>query len=209
MAQMPRVSEDNIVDDMQDPFKVIQTYSEQLINVFNPDPSAINIVDIAHATSMNCRFNGHILEFYSVAQHCVHTADILYEETGDPELALWGLLHDASEAYIADLASPIKRAMPNYKSVEELLTRTIVSVFGLFYIEPPEVKAVDTRMLVTEARDLMPESWMLNHGHNIGAEPYQHIKLEGWSPRKANIEYLNAFAKYSQLMRKVHENTTV
>jgi hypothetical protein len=169
--------------------------------VFDPKVDTINLVDIAHATSMNCRFNGHLLEFYSVAQHCVLAAHILYKETHDPELALWGLLHDASEAYIADLASPIKRQMPEYKKVENGLTEAVMIAFGLETDEPPKVKEVDTRLLVTEARDLMPESWMLNHGHRIGAEPYADFKIEGWPPRKAKTEYINAYVKYSQLMR--------
>ena len=119
------------------------------------DPRAedIDIGDIAHALSNLCRFAGHCREFYSVAQHSV-----LVSLECDPEDALWGLLHDAPEAYIVDLPRPLKRspAMEAYRRVEDLQVIAVCERFGLPLTPPPSVKRADNAVLAAEARDLMP-----------------------------------------------------
>jgi 5'-deoxynucleotidase YfbR-like HD superfamily hydrolase len=81
----------------------IQTYQGGCFEPFNPHPDQIHIRDIAHALALTCRFTGHCLDFYSVAQHSVMVSQIVSHKH-----ALAGLLHDASEAYLTDVASPIK-----------------------------------------------------------------------------------------------------
>lgn len=184
------------------PDTVIQTHTEEVINVFSPDPEVVNIVDIAHALSMNCRFNGHVNRFYSVAEHCVHVANIVLRATRDPVMALAGLLHDASEAYIADLASPIKKQMSGYKEVEEGLQKVIYSKYDLPWPEPAVIKEVDLRMLVTEARDLMPPSWLVRHWDKYQALPYQDLHIPGWSWDVAKTRYL---IKFDELVRARHD----
>lgn len=183
---------------------VIQTYNEVIFSPFDPKPEMVNIVDIAHATAMNCRFNGHVHEFYSVAQHCVLAANIILEETNDPTLALWGLLHDASEAYIADLASPIKKGIPGYKETEAHIQAAVMSKYGLTPKTPEIVNVVDLRLLVTEARDLMPGSWLVRHGHKYKAEPYQTFRISGWDWRVAEAAYINTFEDL--MLRRLNVN---
>ncbi len=172
---------------------VIQTYSEVVFYPFAPTSEMVNIADIAHACALNCRFNGHLKTHYSVAQHCVLTAQLIWEQTRDPILALWGLLHDGSEAYIADLASPIKKGIPGYKETEKAIQAAIIAKYKLPEEEPPIVKEVDLRLLVTEARDLMPRSWLLRHGWKYNAEPYTQFTIDGWIWEKAEQEYLKTF----------------
>jgi len=78
-------------------------------------------MDMAHALSQTCRYTGHYREFYSVAQHSVHVAQELIAAGNSPEYCLWGLMHDASEAYLADLAAPVKRFIDGYRKLEENL----------------------------------------------------------------------------------------
>lgn len=141
----------------------ILTYSGKRFYPFdmerNLQDQTINIIDIAHALSHNCRFTGHTIPFYSVAEHSLR---ISLNFMFDPYLALWGLLHDASEAYFADLAKPIKEFFPQYKEIEETIQRAVCTTFGLAWHPPhgmpAEVKDADNRMLKTEQRDLMPNA---------------------------------------------------
>lgn len=69
------------------------------------------ITDIVHALSLICRFGGHTSEHYSVAQHSLLVARILAALGASPEVQLAGLMHDAHEAYIGDIPTPIKIAL--------------------------------------------------------------------------------------------------
>lgn len=130
----------------------IQTYSGIRFNPTNPVVGSIVIADIAHSLSMQCRFSGHVKKFYSVAQHSV-----LVSYLCDEKDALWGLLHDASEAYLVDVPRPIKRSgkFDAYIEFETKMQNAICERFGLPMAEPVSVKNADKRMLSTEARDLM------------------------------------------------------
>ena len=85
----------------------VQTVTGKAFYPLKPDPSLISIEDIAWALSMQCRFAGHVLHFYSVAEHCVYISNSVPMED-----ALWGLLHDATEAYLTDVPRPLKPLMP-------------------------------------------------------------------------------------------------
>lgn len=128
----------------------IQTYTGRRVDPLDPAPDALDIVDIAHALSLLCRFNGHCRVFYSVAEHSVRVARAV-----PPEDALWGLLHDASEPYLADVPRPLKQRLPEYHVAEERFMRVVAARFGLSWPMPASVDRADTALLVTEARDLM------------------------------------------------------
>ena len=129
----------------------IQTFSGLKMHPLDPSPDEISLIDIAHALANICRYTGHCKEFFSVAQHSVYVS--VY---ASPENALWGLLHDASEAYLCDVARPVKRSdfMKGYCNVEEKLMRVIAEKFGLRWPMPEEISLLDNRFLMTEARDL-------------------------------------------------------
>lgn len=131
----------------------IMTYTGVLINPLRPSVDLIRIEDIAHALSNQCRFTGHTREFYSVAEHSLMVSRMV-----PPKDALWGLLHDASEAYLSDIASPVKHteAYTAYREAEEVLMFCIAQAFGLPTPEPPAVRIADRLALGVEARDLMP-----------------------------------------------------
>lgn len=140
----------------------IQTFSGKRFNLLNPTADSIVIQDIAHALSMQCRFTGHTKFHYSVAQHSVYVSYFCNQED-----ALYGLLHDGSEAYIADINRPLKNTseLTGYKKVEKNLQKAIYNKFSLFGEEPASVKKADLLMLATEARDLMApmhKDWKTN-----------------------------------------------
>ena len=117
-----------------------------------PNPDDILIADIAHALAHQCRFGGHASKFYSVAEHSVHVSRLCL-----PEHALWGLLHDASEAYLVDLPRPLKQ-LPEfaaYREAERRLQRVVAVRFGLPEEQPASVTEADDTMLWIEAHSLL------------------------------------------------------
>ncbi len=139
----------------------IITYSGKMLDIIHPDPKDIDIQDIAHALAYAARFTGHTTRFLSVANHSVFVADQLART--DPSLTLYGLLHDASEAYIHDMATPIK-LLPqfnDYRNVENHLMEAIFSKFNMTWLPemPAAVRAADALSLTIEARRF------LNHGN--------------------------------------------
>jgi hypothetical protein len=144
----------------------ITTHSGFLFDFNEPEEAIFSIADIAHALSHICRFAGHTREFYSVAQHSVLVADQL-----PPHLKLAGLLHDAAEAFLGDVSSPLKAMLPDYRAIEARVEAVVLQQFGLAPTLPPEVKAVDLAVLVTEQRDLMPGR-AADWAARSGAQPY-------------------------------------
>ncbi len=132
----------------------IQTFTGKKVYPLSPRVADIDIRDIAHALSLLCRFGGHCSEFYSVAQHSVYVAYALPDH-----LRLWGLLHDAAEAYLCDIPSPVKRdpRFVEYRVAEREIMARICDKFGLSTAEPPEVKAEDQAMFSIEAWSLFPK----------------------------------------------------
>lgn len=141
----------------------VQTASGRRMDLVSPRAEDILLDDIAVGLSNLCRFTGQVRAgFYSVAQHSVHVAERVLALTGDVDLARCGLMHDAPEAYIHDLASPIKRLLPQYEVMESLMWLAVVERFGLPKALPPIVKEADAELLATEKRDLLapePAPW--------------------------------------------------
>lgn len=136
----------------------ICTYSGIDFYPLDPQPVKINIVDVAHALSMLCRFGGHTSQFYSVAEHCVRGTAALRSQGASKIVQRAFLLHDASEAYLVDVPRPIKTSLVGYIEIEKTLQAIIEAKFGVEVSEEERalVKHMDEVMLATEKRDLMP-----------------------------------------------------
>ena len=134
----------------------MQTYTGEHFSFTNIESNNICIQDIAHSLSLICRFNGHCQEFYSVAQHSIHVADMCAGIT-----QLHGLLHDAAEAYTNDIVRGLKNKlfinMEGFKSWETVVLNHIYSSLDIPLPNSQEltaIKAIDNIILATEARDL-------------------------------------------------------
>lgn len=164
----------------------IQTTSGRCFDLINIEYNTIRIEDIANALSNTCRFGGHTLEFYSVAQHCV-----LASHTVSPENALAALMHDAAEAFLGDIPSPLKALLPDYRALEKRVEYHIFTTFGLLTGLPKEIKEVDLQLLATEKRDLLnpsPSSWSsLN-----GVKPLP-TKIVPWTPSEAYNLFMDQY----------------
>jgi len=123
---------------------VIKTHSGKMFDVAKPDPELIDINDIAHALSFLCRGGGHCNVFFSVARHCVYCAQEARARRFSDAVTLACLLHDASEAYMVDLPTPIKDGLfPEYRTYENRLLDCIYEKFIGRRLSEAELKLVD------------------------------------------------------------------
>lgn len=120
---------------------------------FYPVAPVFDLDEIAHSLSLTCRFSGACKRFYSVAEHSVFVADIMEMlGLGDPRE---GLLHDGVESVLADIASPIKSLLPDYKRLEKSLDGALRKQFELPEEATEGCKTADWIALCIEAQELM------------------------------------------------------
>ncbi len=170
----------------------IQTYTGVEFYPLDPRPEEIRIADIAHALSMQCRYTGHVRSFYSVAEHSFRVAEMC-----PPEYALWGLLHDAAEAYLVDLPRPIKRHSEIgrlYREAEDRIMIAVCERFGLTWQDPmPDpVERADKAMLWVESQALMPPHPAWEKWRSLATGDERPIASTA-SPAKAERVFLATF----------------
>jgi hypothetical protein len=169
----------------------IQTFTGRRLYPGNPTPDSIVIEDIAHALSLTNRFGGHTVYPYSVAQHCVNCYNLASQK-----YKLEALMHDAAEAYIGDLPSPIKALCPDFRVLESRLYGVIARLFHFPEVTSDYVHALDLRMLVTEAAELFPrdnrERWWTDV-HWPPAYIGPSVDTRQWTPKLAEAAFLGCF----------------
>lgn len=168
----------------------MQTFTGQKFWPADPRAEEIDIHDIAHALSLQCRYAGHCLRFYSVAEHCVLLANAV------PEQKLWALLHDASEAYLVDVPRPTKPSLTGYAELENAIMAKVAERFKLlpFSIVPSIVEEYDFRMLVDEKAQNMFDGPVWG---SIEGVPPVGVTLHFWGPEEAERQFLAAFDRLS------------
>lgn len=157
----------------------IETRFGGRFDLLDPQPRQVRLDDIAHALSHLCRYTGHCSTFWSVAQHSLLVANLVAwsaRQSGmTPDdaarLELAGLLHDAPEAYLGDVATPLKKILPEYQRIEANVAEAVERRFGLpvDILEHPFVKTADRDALVKEASLLLPDAqWIKEYGTPTG-----------------------------------------
>ncbi len=169
---------------------VIRTYRGINFDLLEPTVDMIDIRDIAHGLANKCRFSGFTREYYSVAQHSIHVSQRCLE------YPMHGLLHDAAEAYLTDLPTPVKKLCPKFKGAEEAILALILVKYtqGWNWASkmPDEVHEADRRMLSTEAFQLINgdhEYWP-----SFNATAYE-MTLDPLCPRVAEQLFLTTFER--------------
>lgn len=176
----------------------IRTYTGGKFYPFAPKAEDVSIFDIAHSLSQQCRFSGHTKKFYSVAQHSVLVGRRAQEHYD----GLNGLLHDAAEAYLVDLPTPIKKNVsfqPEWRLLDNCISDAVAYAFGIESYISYRVKNIDRRMLLTEQRDLMMLAELNEGSEDIkdDLKPYEET-IEPWSSEKAEEEFLKDFLIYKK-----------
>lgn len=170
---------------MKDNKSFMVTFTGRKYYPADPSPDDICIEDIAHHLSMICRFTGATKEFYSVAEHSVLVSMLV-----PPEHAFAGLMHDATEAYLNDISSPLKKDLPDYRRLEIINWVAIVAKFAQLPVFLPQcVHRADRALLVTEQAALMPNS---ESGWTEGVTAAPSV-IRGWIPHHAERVFLDRF----------------
>lgn len=159
----------------------ILTFSGYDFDLLRSDDNAWRIIDIAHGLSNLCRFAGHTTELYSVAQHCV-----VMSRHAPQRLALTALFHDAAEAFVGDMPTPLKALLSDYREIEARIRAAILRRLGLPATLPPEIMLADRVFLAVARWDLLPHGaspWLVFAGVEppdewIAPLPYPHARTD-------------------------------
>ena len=129
-----------------------------------PQDAYFTVEDIAGALAKICRFTGQTNQFYSVAEHSVLVSRLVSRED-----AFAGLMHDAAEAFLGDVSSPLKALLPDYLIVERRVEAAIFERFQIPLPLPESVKRADRAMLGLEQRQLMntADDWPITRGVDV------------------------------------------
>lgn len=183
----------------------------QMVDLDHLSVDDVNIGDIAHSLSQQCRFNGQTWRFYSVAEHAPYVARLTklyilnheapyieqWSESDKAMCCLGALCHDNPEAFTGDIVRPVKRHISHFKEIEEAIEPVMEAAFGLRLTEEMHtlIKRADDTLADLETRYFFP--WKV-----IGKPPSEHRltdfagpKGPGLSPRKAKKFFLETFRK--------------
>lgn len=122
---------------------------------FREEPGPVSLKDVARSLAHQTRWLGRTGALYSVGQHSVLCARMARTHYGaSREVQFQCLVHDATEAFLGDIPSQVKRALPDYRALEEKVLAYLCKIWKVKTPFDPLVKIVDERMAKTEARDL-------------------------------------------------------
>lgn len=149
---------------------------------FYLDQPSWKIEDIAHSLSQVVRFTGHSQWRYSVAEHSVLVSLLIEDRGGSLLEQMEGLLHDATESVLADIASPVKQGLQDYKQLEKRLDATLRQQFSLPPVQTEIVTLSDWLALFIEAAVLMPEHGQdFSDPNRLRPEALRYLE-RGWKP---------------------------
>ena len=144
--------------DRHDWVGAIVTVTDDVFDIAAPSAEQVDVDVVAHSLALQCRFNGHIPGFYSVAEHSVRVSRWL--EAHDEPVAIQqaGLWHDGAEAYIGDMVRPMKQMEPlgsAYLEVEDGVAEALSHVVGVDLVNLPDiVKAADKAVYEWEVQNI-------------------------------------------------------
>jgi hypothetical protein len=175
----------------RDHLPTMTTFTGKIFNFIEPDPGSICIEDIAHALSLECRFQNQSKVHYSVAQHSIIVSRLVL---GAPApigmshtmLRRIALMHDAAEAYLGDVCKPLKRLLPDYQVIEDRVQKAIFRHFRLPKEVPPVIKLWDAKLLANEWIQFMGPDW---HDAMYPPDPSIGV-IEAWSAVESESQFL-------------------
>ena len=178
------------------------TFSGKKLDILNPHPNQIDLNDIARGLATECRYSGQIRRFYSVAEHSIQVARAALHHarrdgiTGylQEDIVKQALLHDAAEAYIRDIPTPLKSLLPEYKAIENRLIEVIFERFNVGYPMHSIVKTCDARIISDEKAVLFDVDTWPEYQEKF--PPLRSVVIHGHSPEEIMPVFLQTCRTY-------------
>lgn len=145
--------------------------SGKTVDLFGLEPNDVELADIGASLAKQCRYDGHCIGYYSVAEHSVLVSRMVPDH-----LSAYGLMHDAAEAYIGDMCGTLKHYMYEYIALENYIHGVIMDAFGMKHEIPDEVHEADKRALRIEMEALF---------HPVMPNKAVRKMIRGYSPYDA------------------------
>ncbi len=161
----------------------------------NPENSVYSVEDIARNLSHVNRFTGSTDKPYSVAQHSLLVSLYLEQKGYDKKVQMIGLMHDCSEAFLNDIAKPLKEMLPDYRKIEHKVEKAIFEKYDLPFPMEPMIKEGDNAVFVAERQQLQPD---VPVGLDIPAAPF---KIVPWTAEKAKREFLKRYKELGGVIK--------
>lgn len=189
---------------------IMTLYSGREVDIFNLKTNDIDIEDVAHALSNICRYGGHCLFHYSVAQHSV----LCSLEPGTSKEQFEFLLHDSSETFVNDLIRPIKHRPEflQYRLEEDKIQKIIFEKYGLEFPLSDKIHTVDNKILKEEIAAIIITQEEINNKSAemetsfreavkiLRKEKIKNCYIQKISPEEAEELFLNRFYElYNQI----------
>ena len=176
----------------------IQTFSGALLNILNPTPDSISIIDGAHALSQICRFTGHTRVFYSVAQHSLLVSALAPEHNARQRLA--NLFHDFSEYALTDVHTSLKQLLPRYKKIEHKFMEAVAKRLDLEMEDFEKSKFYDRLALDIESKALMGPRHSIWNKYKVTLPKdydldYTLLHIDPMMPIEAESKFLEVYNK--------------
>lgn len=165
----------------------IHLYTGGFFDFNNPEKSLYNIDDVSRNLAHINRFTGSTKYPYSVGQHSVYVS-LLLEMWGYPRITqMIGLMHDSGEAFLNDIAKPLKNMLPDYRKIEHKVEKAIFEKYSLPFPMEACIKDADNAVFVAERQQLQPG---IDCNLDVQAAPFIIVP---WKPEKCYDEFLKRY----------------
>jgi hypothetical protein len=169
------------------------TQDRKRVQPLDYKPEDYNLEAVAHSLAMQCRYNGHVDWFYSVAQHGVLVSRALERDGYDRNAQRIGLHHDDAEYILGDMIRPMKNALQeqgvSIKPYELAIEKTVSALLGLSWPWPAIIHEYDNRIIRDEKEALKYDP--TNTWDDFGApERGLGVIIEEWDWRRAKHEFI-------------------
>ena len=203
-----KIAQEHPTDTAYRAAEFIETYTGRKFYSLEPSAADVSVIDIAHALSNQCRYSGHTDSFYSTAQHCCilasYVENIMHGSALD---CLQILIHDAAEAYLVDLARPIKQHMPEFRKWDKKIQYVVRDWLGLTDIAIPAWQDdLDTRIsgaIAGKGPTRRPCSVL-----HQGEAPLGQLGLQGGAARRKSHEVEIFVRSRPATNEKIHSHST-